>query len=292
MGKFIPKLTVLFISLTVLSGCLGGENNSDTDSKISDNSKNENLAQNALNKNSLSGNSYTVNSVEKTGDAGTSIDTNSSSPILRNSGDITNNTSVSNTSPAGDVSVKNSLTKTEVPAPKKQVPPDVSTPINAEKNLYWNGYTNDYMAIAIKVPERVLKNSKDPSSLTALNIFDDRDNVYFTTDTFKDTLKNKSWHFRISGTTIKDKNEILDYLENLYTLQGCKISFSEDKNTGYETVILTSTVPLCSFNGDIKTIYDKSTGKIISYKTTGDQFFTVPGGNVTAESLASLKFNP
>ena len=178
--------------------------------------------------------------------------------------------------------------------------PTQDNSLNNKQSISWKTYSNSEMGFSIKVPEKVLSNYMDENSLVDLNIFENNGNVYFTTHSLEDTLKNNSWEYKISGTTINDESEIVPFLESVYGVKGCDdVQYYKDETSGFFNVgvfakdrSLSPDYPLsCFIAGKIGTIYDKNTGKLITSQIV-EPFFFEPGKSVGEESLASLKFEP
>ncbi len=175
-----------------------------------------------------------------------------------------------------------------------------NTQTDMKSKVSWKTYSNQQMGFSIKIPEKVLSNYIDEKSLVNLNVFEDKKSVYFTIYSREETLKNNSWEFRISGTTVKGDKEVLPALDSIYYgMQGCKVEFNKDKDSEFFYLSLypkNSSLQLddpsaCFISGKLITIYDKISGKLITYQL-GEPFFYEAGGAVDGESLASLKFIP
>lgn len=170
---------------------------------------------------------------------------------------------------------------------------------SAENSVVWQDYTNPDLGFSMKVPQMVLSNYIDPSSLVTLNVFEDKGTVYFTVHPLEETIRNISWDFRIGGTTVKSADEIVPFLESYYGVKGCKVEMSEDKETGLTHVpvsakqegLMPDDPMACFIGGKVATLYDEKTGKLITYNLF-EPFFYEPGKSVGEEALTSLQFNP
>lgn len=178
------------------------------------------------------------------------------------------------------------------PSPENVIPPTNET-------VSWKIYNNQQFSFSIEVPKKVLSDYLDDKSWTALNIFEDDHNVYFTTHSLTETLQNKSWDFRIGGTTVKSRDEILPFMESYYEVKGCQVEFNKDENSGFfnlpifakDNNLMPDDPFACFIGGKVRVVYDEISGKLITYQLV-EPFFYIPGGNVSEEALASLKFIP
>jgi hypothetical protein len=186
---------------------------------------------------------------------------------------------------------------TTTPSKTEQDTTSKETP--AQQEIAWKPYSNTQLGFTINVPEKVLTDFNDEKSLKTLNIFEDGKSVYFSTYTLEETLQNKTSDFIINGTTVKDEIEIVPFLESNYGVKGCAIESHEDPSTGFFNIIISADDKTlspedpnsCFIGGKIRTMYDKTTGKLITYQFV-EQFFFEPGGSVGEKALESLKFVP
>lgn len=178
-------------------------------------------------------------------------------------------------------------------------PSTQNTQTDTKQNISWKTYSNQQMGFSIKIPEKVLSNYIDEKSLVTLTAFEYKASVYFTIHPLEETLKNNSWDFKLSGTTVKSDKEVLPFLESLYGVKGCAVEYNKDENSGFfhlpiyaKNSSLQPDDPLaCFIGGKVTTMYDKISGKLITYRIV-EPFFYEPGSAVYEESLASLKFIP
>jgi hypothetical protein len=170
---------------------------------------------------------------------------------------------------------------------------------SSPNSLSWEEYRNENFAFSMKVPKSVLSDYADETSWETLNVFEDEDSVYFTTDSLEDTLKDHSWDFKIGGSTLKSKEDALSFLEGYYEVDGCQIEFKEDEDSRQFKILIYAENPelmpddpyACFIGGKVHTVYDEISGKLLTYQLL-DQYFFIPGASVGEESLASLEFQP
>lgn len=178
------------------------------------------------------------------------------------------------------------------PPPENVVPPTNET-------VSWKTYNSQQFSFSIEFPEKVLSDYLNDKSWTALNIFEDNHNVYFTTHSSEETLQNKSWDFKVGGTSVNNRDEIVPFLESYYGVKGCQVEFNKDENSGFfnlpifakNSTLMPDDPLACFIGGKVRVIYDEISGKLITYQLV-EPFFYIPRGNVSEESLASLKFTP
>lgn len=174
-----------------------------------------------------------------------------------------------------------------------------TVPSTNNETVSWKTYNSQKLSFSIEIPEKILSDNLNDKSWTALNIFEDDHNVYFTTHSSEETLQNKSWEFKVGGTTVNNKDEIIPFLESYYEVKGCQIEFNKDENSGFFNLPIfakdSNLMPdgqfACFIGGKVRSIYDEISGKLITYQIV-EPFFSTPEGNVSEESLASLKFTP
>ena len=169
--------------------------------------------------------------------------------------------------------------------------------VNTEKSVSWQTYKNKQVGFSIEVPKKVLSNYLDENSWTKVNIFEDKDNVYFTTYPLSETLANNSWQFKIGFASIKSRDEVLPFIEKYYNVKGCTIEYDNQPTTGVISLgVYRKNMTLsmddeysCWIGGKHKILYNQDSGKLITYRIV-EPFYYVPQGELGEESLASLKF--
>jgi hypothetical protein len=165
---------------------------------------------------------------------------------------------------------------------------------NQESDRNWQTYTNEKLGFSISVPKKVLSDFNNEKSWSNLNIFETDNSVIFTTNKTKDEY----WNFKIGGTTVKNRDEIVPFLESYYGIKGCTVEFNkiEEKDGLFYLPIYPKNSNLlpddpesCFIGGKTSIIYDENSGKIITYRLI-EEFFFIPGGSLGDEALESLKF--
>lgn len=131
------------------------------------------------------------------------------------------------------------------------------------------------------IPEKVLSDYLNDKSWTALNIFEDDNDIYFSTHSLEETLQNKSLDFKVGGTSIINRAEIVPFLESYDGVNGCKIEFNKDENSGFFNLSIfakDSTLmpddPFSCFIGEkFGVVYDEISGNIITYQLVEPFFY-------------------
>jgi len=180
----------------------------------------------------------------------------------------------------------------------------INTPIEnttptTDETVSWKTYSSQKFGFSIDIPEKVLSDYADDKSWAPLNIFEDDNSAYFTTRSKEETLENNSWDLKIGGATINSKDKITPFLESYYNVKGCETELNRDQDSEFFNIQifaknqnLTPDDPMsCFIGGKVKTIYDETSGRLITYQLY-EPFFFVPGGNVHEESIASLRLEP
>lgn len=195
------------------------------------------------------------------------------------------------------------------PAPEETTTPVTETPAVEEVTwlTYAGGTENPELAgFTMQYPEMVLADSADPKSLVKLNVFTQigempitKGAVYFTTHSLEDTVKNSSWDFRVGVLDSDELSQVIPFLESFYEVKGCEFEFNKDETTGFTNIgiapadatLTSDEASTCFIGGKVVTTYDEVTGKLITYNLV-EPFFYQPGGDVSEQALASLKFEP
>ncbi len=167
------------------------------------------------------------------------------------------------------------------------------------QSFSWKTYKNEKMGFSLNVPDKVLDRFGLESSFVPLNVWENKESVYFSTRSLEDALNKHLYDLKVSGTTITNENQIVSFLESVYEVKGC----GKLETTGGENGIVYVGVfakdsslqpddPLaCFIGGKVRTQYDTVSGKLVTYQVT-ERFFSVPDGFLDEDSLASLQFVP
>jgi len=174
--------------------------------------------------------------------------------------------------------------------------------ISVSQNIPRKTYTSQTLGFSIDVPENVLRDSADRTSLAKLDIFEDQGNVYFTTKPLDETMQNSSWDLKISGKTVRNRDEIKSFIQSQYgysDMTDCELEFNQNQSKAglFQISIYHKNKDLlldenpCFISGKTSILYDETSGKIITYNITEPFFFISDEYSDDSEkSLLSLKF--
>lgn len=175
-------------------------------------------------------------------------------------------------------------------------------PDKKNDGVTWKTYNNKKLGFTINVPEKVLSDSNDENSWKTLNIFESDNSVCFTPLSKEEMIQNKNalCDLKIGGITVRNRNEIVPFLESFYHTAWCQVEFNKDIESGNfylpifakdNTILDLDDPQRCFIAGKVGTIYDENSGKLITSQVI-QQYFFIPGGSLWEESGASLKFIP
>lgn len=174
--------------------------------------------------------------------------------------------------------------------------------LNGKQKYTVRSYSNYQLGFTIKVPAKVKskQGNIETNPLVPLNVYEEKDSVYFSTDTLENTLKNSSWDLKITGSKMKKRDFIVPYLESVYGVKGCTMEMNklEGKDDFYSIILLAKEETLspddpnaCFIAGKVRSMYHSKSKKLITLQTI-EPFFYLEKGPVSEEVLETLEFMP
>ena len=172
--------------------------------------------------------------------------------------------------------------------------------IETKQKYLVKSYTNYQAGFSIGVPTMVKSRigNIETNPLVPLNIYEERDAVYFSTETFKDTLENSSWDLKISTVRLKSKSEVLPYLKSIYGINGCNLEMNEFEEGAYDLILSPKDPTLshedpnsCFIDGTVRSVYYTYPKRVTTFKVK-EPFFYLEKGPVSEEVLETFKFTP
>lgn len=167
---------------------------------------------------------------------------------------------------------------------------------NTAPAVTWKTYSNPQLGFSVFVPEQVIINS----SLVPLNIYEEKNAVYFSGQSLEDALVSRAYEMKIMGTTVKNESEILPFIESAYGVKGCKVGLSDiPENLELKFVnvsakkenLMPDDPEACFFAGKLSVLYRPTDGKVLTSQSVG-QTFLLPDGYAGERVNVSLKFLP